>query len=707
MGEKYRKPIRDRSSTADYPRSHPHPNSHHKNRSSSANKSLVTKMNENQTGSIPNVIAPHKDHSIIPEVVPETRDKESEIAKREVNLANDVRVKNSDVITSHVNHTVAEVEEKYGGPTSGMSYSDTKVNGVATGEDVKVQVHRPANDVSIYNEFTSTHVTEKTESDSLDPNHKTKRKTSITISEKDALGLLDDVIRVFDDFDDNFVDVGLNESKQPDLSDHDPSYESMADVKKTLNRDDVKLNGVHDSSNSTYNTTASTSQEKQIKSELVPPTQSEPVYAVPNKLGKKKPSSTKPVQQTTVEKSPVVPVKKFVVDDNHEIKFSPLRKTSPSASLSKSLNNTTWANEIPSPKRKPINDNNDNFSLKRGQLSGPVPIITDDDYVEPPPDYDLNTPLGSLGKSATDDSFTRDTWGSVTSSSTSGSYKMRKEFRPEVKKLIEHKKAQKDDKIDNDSRQYDGLVNRSFRMRETSVKENASESAAKDETASQSDIESDYTNIKNEADNFLQGYERLRASSNEATQESISKLKSNMTTSVSTQNQKEQIQTPKIENGLPNQADTSSALTETTQAVLNQPRASDDMQISNVSAATKNEVDENKKGKKEKTKTKSKQNLVQNGEHDLSDDENLIKLIETGYSPEDQTEFSAPEPQRRGYVPRALRMSFGQSWEGIRKDRREWKSKEMRQAANQASRKGGKNLSNRFDEQKVQLEMLF
>ena len=97
--------------------------------------------------------------------------------------------------------------------------------------------------------------------------------------------------------------------------------------------------------------------------------------------------------------------------------------------------------------------------------------------------------------------------------------------------------------------------------------------------------------------------------------------------------------------------------------------------------------------------------MKKNEEND-SDDESLIRLMETGVSAEDSTDHSLPEPERLGYVPRALRMSFGQSWQGIRKDRREWKSREVRQTSAQALRKG-KTLSNRFDDQDVQLEMLF
>ena len=697
MDDKHGSPIRNRSATADYPR--PQPQKQMRERAPSAklaNKSLVSEINKKPTTPIPDVIASHESHS--------------SSAHKKVNGEINSKDARAEFPSSQVNHTVAKVEEGYKASTSKINHSSSKLDSVGTVEDINVQVHSPASEVSVNNERTSSRWTDEAdlvtnvEFNFLDYKEKTKRKSSFTHSEKEAVGTLDDVLQEFNDVDDNFEDVSPSEGKaidvQPVTPDFDPTYEAMTDIKETLTqRDEVKPNGVYDNSNSNYNLTSSALQHKHSKNELVPPMQPEPVYAKPSKPINNTASKIDPgklitprsTRQEAPENPPVVPPKRFVVEKDHEhdIKFSPLRKTSPSASLSKSLNNTTWANanEIPSPKRKPVQDNNDNFSLKRGQLSGPAPISSDHSYVEPARDYDTNATLSSLATTTTDGSFNRDTWSSMTSSSTSGSRKVKKELRPEVLKMIEKRKVEKDEQKKIEGRQYDGLVNRSFRLRDTSLKERASKSSVKEDRATESEKESDYASIKNEADLWLEGYERMRASS-EGKKESALKSRLDKRT---------------IENGLPVAA--TLPLSQTTQAVLNQ---TDDQQVPNgtfATVATTNEMKQTRKVKKEKTTSESP--LAQNEENDSSDDENLIRLMETGISPEYPTDPPLPQPERLGYVPRALRMSFGQNWDGIRKDRREWKSREMKQASAQASRKGGKTLSNRFDDQEVQLEMLF
>ena len=717
-----------RRATADYPR----PQAHHavRDRTSSekfANKSLVTKISDKPSNSIPDVIASHEEHSPlrVADVKIANSNDRAKTAIKEINHKQGVKTEKSEISSSQFNHAVTKVETNHENSASKIYPSTTQpiVNGTVV--DANVQVHRPAYDVSL-NTTSSRFIMDEqdlmTEEklDLLEPQNKPKRKSSITHSEKEALGTLDDVLRDFDDVDDNLDEIDQTESKasqvQPVNSDLDPRYESIADIKQSLmGRDDEKRN-----SKSSYNLAPSAGEQKQDTKDLVPPTQFEHLYAKPIKPKKDATASNSPKKvsskikvEAAPEKSPVVPPKRFIEEDNYEIKFSPLRKTSPSASVSKSLNNTTRANanEIPSPQRKPLKDKNDNFSLKRGQLSGPIPIITDDDYVEPPPDYDINATLSSIGKSTTDDSFTRDTWGSMTSSSTSGSRKVKKEFRPEVLKMIQKKNAEKE-KAENEGRHYDGLVNRSFQIREASLK-SASKSSLKaeetdsksdidknftkikQETDSKSDIEKDFTKIKDEADRWLDGFERMRASS-EGKKELALKSKSGK----ATDHKKEETSAVKVENGL--QADT----------VPHQTQAPDDIQVANDNitiASTKKEkhqTTEIKNKTTNKTKDKSKKRLQKNGEDD-SDDENLIRLMETGVSSMEKDSTDSSHPQPFGYVPRALRMSFGQSWNGIRKDRREWKSREMKHASSQASRKGGKNLSNRFDDQKEELEMLF
>lgn len=710
QGQQFRK----RSMTADYPRHQPHPNIRDRAPSAKfANKSLVNKIIK-PSNPIPDVIASHEGPSSTKATdVKIANGKEVSVtANREINHTQGVKAEKYEISTSEVDHAAKIVEKRYENSTSKINHSTTQLNDNRTVVDANVQVHRPATDVSLNNESISSRFINEADlineekSNTTDPQNRPKRRSSITHSEKEALGTLDDVLRVFDDVDDNLENVDQTESKttqkQPiNSDDFDPRYESMADIKQSLNdQDDIKPN-----SDSNYSLLPSTLQQKQENKDLVPPTHLEQLYAKPIKPEKHATASTntkkdtpKVTREVAPENPPVVPPKRFIEEDNYEIKFSPLRKTSPSTSLSKSLSNTAWANanEIPSPKRKPIKDKNDNFSLKRGQLSGPIPIITDDDYVEPPPDYDTSATMSSIGKS-TDDSFNRDTWGSMTSSSTNGSRKVKKEFRPEVLKIIEKKKAEKEDNKENDGRKYDGLVNRSFRMRETPLERSVSKSSLKEEeTDNKSDIEKDYTTIKDEADRWLKGYERMRASS-EGKKELALKSKSGQ----STEQKKEETLTAKVENGLP------------AETALPQTQAVDDMQVAKENipiVTTKSEEHQSTKvtGKtKNKTKDKSRKHLEKNGEDD-SDDENLIRLMETGVSStEDSTDSSHPQPKMSGYVPRALRMSFGQSWNGIRKDRREWKSREMKHASAQASRKGGKSLSNRFDDQKEQLEMLF
>ena len=714
--DKQGQPIRKRSATADYPRHQHHSNIRDRAQSAKfANTSHVNKINDKLSNPIPDVIASHEGYSSkkVIDVKMANSNEVAVTARKEINHTQEVKAKKHRISSSKVNNAADKVEKRYENSTSKINHSTTQLNDNRTVVDANVQVHRPSTDVSLNNESTSSHVMNEAnlindvKSHLIDPQNRPKRKSSITYSEKEALGTLDDVLRDFDDvlrdfddFDDNLDEVDQTESKttqiEPINSDEfDTRYESMADIKQSLNdRDDTKPN-----SESNYSLMPSSLQQKQDKKDLVPPTELEQLYAKPIKPEKDttasanaKKDTPKETREVAPEKSPVVPPKRFIEEGSHEIKFSPLRKASPSASLSKSLSNTTWANanEIPSPKRKPIKDKNDNFSLKRGQLSGPIPISLGDDYVEPPPDYDINATLSSIGKS-TDDSFTRDTWDSMTSSSSSESRKVKKEFRPEVMKIIENKKTEKEKK-ENDGRKYDGLVNRSFRMREASL--SASRSSLKEETDNKSDIEKDYTTIKNEADRWLEGYERMRASS-EGKKELA--LKSN--SGKSTEQKKEETLTLKVENGLP------------AETALPQTQAVDDMQVAkdNIPTATTKSEDhqstEVKSKTKNKTKEKSQKHLEKNGE-DNSDDDDLIRLMETGVSSTEDSVDSS-QPKMFGYVPRALRMSFGQGWDGIRKDRREWKSREMKHASAQASRKGGKSLSNRFDDQKEQLEMLF
>jgi hypothetical protein len=725
VNENHGAPIRSRSKTADYPR----PNSHNQTKeralsAKQANKSLVTKISEKKSAQIPDVIASHGKNpssEITNEVKNvtqmETRDKVSQTVMNN----GDVRAKKYEIPSSAVSHMAAKVEERYEASTSKINNSTSKLDG--TVEDVNVQVHRPSTGVSSFSmESNGSRFTDEAnlepsvESILEDYREKKKRKSSFTHSESEAVGTLDEVLREFNDVGDNLDELGSpTQNKaievQPTTPDFDPSYESITDIKEMLtDRNDVKANGVQDGITSNFNITTAALQHENVKNELVPPTNPEPVYAKPQKpisgTGSKINPGNLITPQAPKEKSPVVPPKRFVVEsENHEIKFSPLRKTtSPSASLSKSLNSTAWANanEVPSPKRKPVKDNNDNFSLKRGQLSGPVPISIDDVYVEPPRDYDVNTTLSSVAKSSTDGSFNRDTWGSMTSSSTSGSRKVKKEFRPEALKMIEKSKAEKEGQKKIEGRQYDGLVNLSFRLTKGSLKETAAvkeedKEHVKDEDKAHvkeednaSEIGSDFASIKNEADVFLEGYERMRASS-EGKKELALKASVDKKINVPTVNHGEQGLKQQVTNGFP--------LSETT--VLNptdnkQPADGSDSQ------ATTNKILETKKAIKEKNKS----HLEKDEEND-SDDEDLVRLMETGVTAENPTNHSPPEQQRFGYVPRALRMSFGQSWQGIRKDRREWKSREMKHASAQSSRKGGKTLSNRFDEQEVQLEMLF
>lgn len=90
------------------------------------------------------------------------------------------------------------------------------------------------------------------------------------------------------------------------------------------------------------------------------------------------------------------------------------------------------------------------------------------------------------------------------------------------------------------------------------------------------------------------------------------------------------------------------------------------------------------------------------------DDEDLVRLMETGIFPKNTSSMvNRSQGSSSVYVPRALRMNFGQSWDGIRKDRRAWKSREINSMVTRNARKGPKTLSNRLDEQAKHLEMLF
>lgn len=598
--------------------------------------------------------------------------------------------------------------------------------------DDTVQVHRPPSEVFLPKTPTRSPSPDgedsmtNSESYFFDSKQRVKRKGSFTHSEKEAVGTLDAVLGVFDDVDDNLTESSVSESNKiieatPYLgtSEFDPSYETMADIKESLVSKDVKnVSGVHDgssnsnesqgslttsmmspqkkdenkvevgSSNSSYSNNSlmvSTSVPKKFDNEdnLIPPPDSEPLYAKPVKPAKNGASlSINPGQliaprlsaKTKEEKPPVVPPRKFSVEEeNHEIKFTPPKEISPSASLSKSLNKTAWANakEIPSPKRKLLQSSHDNFSLKRGQLSGPVPINPADDYVEPPRDYDTNPSLKSFAGSSTDESVSRDMRESMSSSSTTGSDKTKKEFRAEVNEIIEKRKAVKEQGKDVNGRHYDGLVNSSFRMmKQVSL---TSMSSQREETQK---VENDYAAITNAADRWLQNYERIRANSG-GKKDLPLKSKPGKSPSVGNVYHNEESSATKLEKGL--SSDLQLPLSETTHAVLNKRQSS-----------------------------KATSHLRANRQDDLSDDENLVQLMESGISAENSTEAPPPSPKLDRYVPRAMRMSIGQSWDGIRKDRREWKSREMKQAVGGLSaHKVGKNLSNRFDDEKVQLEMLF
>ncbi|XP_028416653.1 rho GTPase-activating protein gacF-like [Dendronephthya gigantea] len=697
-----------------------------------ANKSLVTKINDEPATPIPDVIASHeasrsdtasKSHSTMNNAAQVATERESggiELKTQSTDVRNKLSI-------SQIDGVIAKVEERNEFAETKSSHSSAVPDPFENVEEVNVHVHRPFNEDPMENVSTSSLPTDdadtefKLDSIALNNVNRKKRSSSITHSEKEAVGTLDDVLRVFDDVDDNLQGVSANDVKtgdgRPDISEIDTTYETMADIKDDLASQDRKKQDNKRDKNTPDKTLTSTADQQNNFKSVELPIYTEPVYAKPVKSVKDtSPSQSvapRAIQEEVQDNPPPVPAKRFVDQEHdHEIKFSPLKKTSPSSALSKSLNKTSWANasESTSPKRKPMQNSNDNFSLKRGQLSGPAPVSTDDSYVEPPRDYDINATLSSVGKSTTDESISRDTWGSMTSSSTSGSRKQNKEFRPEAAKLIDKAKARRKEK--REERHHDGLVNRSFRLiREASLKETP-KSATKEDATNRSDIEEDFVTIKNNADLWLEGYERMRASSEGKKSNSgtatNSYNKQNNNVSNNTRNNRHSISTTKGGNSLP--LDTGLPLTETTQAVLNQTGGSGDVQVTNATSeiVARSEWKEAEKVKTSKTKVKEQKQLPRNDEIDSSDDENLINLMETGSRKDDLKNSAVVEPKRLGYVPRALRMSFGQSWDGIRKDRREWKSREMKQVTGHASRKGGKaTLSNRLDEQEVQLEMLF
>lgn len=691
MNDTYETTTRSRIATADYPQRHSHDDKKKRTPSAKlANKSLVTKVNDKPTNPTPDVIASHEAYVSY----------DASSARSGMNMVDggikntkDVKQEKYKIRSTAASHATAS--------TSKVNLTSSRINDSATVEDLKVQIHRLPDAVPTM------------ESNLEITGDERKRKSSITHSEKEALGTLDDVVRTFEDFDENFNEIDSPEEKlnelKPDFPYNNPSYETVEDLRKSL----MDTQGIR--GENTYN--SKQIPRKYAENELIPVTHEEAVYAKPIKPAKNtsftrnyeslnppKAPSTRPAVQ---EKPATVLTKKFEIEeDNHEIKFSALRQTSPSASLSQSLNKTNWANsnESQSPKRKAMEDNNSNFFLRRGQLSGPVPNNADETYVEPPRDYDMNGTLSSIGRSTTisDESFTRDTWGSLTSSSTSGSRKV-KELRPEALKMIEKRKVQQEDEKDTKGRHHDGLVNRSFKIiKEASVKESTSKTSLTSETASQSDIE----NIKNEADKWLANYERVRANS-KGKKGSI-KSSSGTSKNAVTPHMNERKFTLNVKNGLA--IDAALPLSETTQAILIDAGVSKDVKVVNGSSAsteTARKVDRATNANKESIRVKSQKDLEKAEENSSSDDDNLVRLMETGFTEGYSTDPSPSTPERLEYVPRALRMSFGQSWEGIRKDRREWKSREMKHATSSASRKGGKRLSNRLDDQEPELEMLF
>ena len=716
-------PYQKRIATDNYPPSQP--KGKRKQWAKHANKSLVTKISDKQPSNpIPDVIASHEGHvsseatSPVPEMVNGTTENGAEeragtydipdlkgirTAEKDNNKAS-----SSNVVEATANNHVAAVIE-----------------------DVAVQVHRP-----------SSLLTD--ESDGPISMGAKPRKSSFTHSEKEAVGTLDDVLRDFD-LDDNLnvSSTTEQEANDPKPYQFDRTYETFDDIKESITtQENAKPTGTDG---------MVAMPQTQSENKLAPPKLPEPVYAKPfkpkttatssaNKDGYKQ-TSERSTEQATEDKLPVVPPKKFVVEDHeHKINFSPLRKSSPSACLSQSLNRTDWANandnhtspkrseNHASPKRRPIEDNNNNFILKRGELSGPAPRNTDEDYVEPPRDYDANGTLSSIGQltSISDESFTRDTWGSLTSSSTSGSRKVKKEIRPEAMRMIQKKKAQKE-RADVDGRQHDRLVNRSFKMiRQASLKDTASKSSLKEDEANQSDLEKDFAKIKNDADTWLENYERLRANSEgkkslnsgSGSPAGVISRKDNGHTSTTkvensspVRNENGQTPTMKAENVLPTNTATPSS--DTAVVAVDETKLRNDVihmkDNSLGTVATANDVTQRATEiNKESTNAKAQNPSEINDDSSLSDDENLIRMMETGIGAEETYEKPLPPQNRFGYVPRAMRMSFGQSWEGIRRDRREWKTREMKQITSNALRKGtGNRLSNRLDDQEAHLEMLF
>lgn len=514
-----------------------------------------------------------------------------------------------------------------------------------------------------------------------------KRNTSFTISETDAVGTLDEVLRTFD-FDDNLNDV------QPE-----------ADKHTTLRPNDDDIFAIE----SPYASIAELGDKPLPKTtaeyETKPIEQlQEPVYAKPIKA--KKPTSpnkktdqnhnilNSSVGRDETDEAPPVPPKRFEIEDN-QVKFSDLKKTSPSASLSQSLKKTDWANanEKSTPKRRPKEDN-DNYSLKRGKLSKPLP--SGKEYIEPPPDYDMNGTVSSTGMSTnfSDDSFTRDNWtGSLTSSSASGSRKVLKVIRPEVLDLVRNKKKTEEAQ---DGRRHDCLVDRSFRelIKQASLREDVASEASG----------SDYEAIKNEADWWLAKNERLRAnqqgkkkdftknSSSSSLQQTTAQSESRSAQGATQPASAPPEKAPKPERGSLKRIATPKS---GTPEVTVQPERESYQKTEQVENGSP------------KTTAQPRIGSFKKEELSTAEDENLVRLMETDVFTEKTRSSTVDEYKDFGYVPRALRMNFGQTWDGIRKDRRAWKSREMNNVAFHSVRKGSKQLSNRLDEQNQELEMLF
>ena len=503
-------------------------------------------------------------------------------------------------------------------------------------------------------EFTTKHTQERVDVHAVNglTNGKTrKRTTSFTHSEKEAVGTLDQILKDFD-FDDNLNEVVETDGSKTGLE----SVSAFVDESPYASIMELKENEL---------------PKNDAENKLKPIVQPEPIYAKPIKP--KSPSKKGEIDMNSIlnpygknkpaDESPVVPPKLFETKE-YEIKFSDLKST-PSMSLSHSLKETDWANanvdkSITKRRPGPTADSNNNYSLQRGKLS--KPNESTEDYVKPTPDYDVNGTMSSTGKSTniSDDSFTRDNWtGSFSSSSGSGNRKEPKPIRPEVLELMRKKKISEQADA-RDGPQHDGLVKRSFRLiRESSLKEDRGS-----ETSG-----SDYVAVKNEADKWLANNERLRANSQGKKYDSTGVTNSSASDSP-------QRKVLGAENG------SSNAKNESLKTDIEPSKSDKSGSVKSESGSLKSEFS--------------------------SDDENLVRLMETGIFPESTSRMvNGSQNQGMSYVPRALRMSFGSSWDGVRKDRRAWKSREINAVTSQNARKGSQKLSNRLDEQNQQLEMLF